>query len=74
MLGTGFEHKNAALFFDNVGWNFLETFWTNGSRRFDEAIKSKFGLREFAIRRGDIYEFSRGVQVCLLYTSDAADE
>ena len=62
MLGTGFEHKNAALFFDNVGWNFLQAFWAYGCRRFNDAVKSKIRPRELAIWRREVYKFSGIVQ------------
>ena len=65
MLGTGFEHKDTALFFHNVRWDFLKAFRANGSRRFNEAIKSKIRPREFAVGQREVYKLLGIVQVDL---------
>ena len=63
---AGLKHVNAAVFFDNVRVNLLQTFRANGSGRFDNAIKSKIGSRKTSDRRCETYELARIVQFIFL--------
>lgn len=62
MLLTGFKHVDTTVFFDNIRLYLLQTFRANGSRRLDDAIKSKIRARELSIRRREVDQLVWGVQ------------
>ena len=63
MFLTGFQHEDAAVFFNNLRRDFLQAIWANGGRRFNDAVESEISPREFDVRRRNVYEISGSIQV-----------
>ena len=65
MFLTGFQHGDAAVFFNNLRRDFLQAIWANGVRRFNDAVESEISPRELYVRRRNVYEISGIIQVIL---------
>ena len=63
MFLTGFQHEDAAVFFNNLRRDFLQAIWANGGRRFNDAVESEISPRELYVRRRNVYEISGSIQV-----------
>jgi len=63
MFLTGFQHEDAAVFFNNLRRDFLQAIWANGGRRFNDAVESEISPRELDVRRRNVYEISGSIQV-----------
>ena len=63
MFLTGFQHEDAAVFFNNLSRDFLQAICANGGRRFNETVDSKMSPRELDVRRRNVYEISGSIQV-----------
>ena len=63
MFFTGFQHEDAVVFFDNLRRDFLQAFWANGGRGFNDTVESKISPRELDVRRRNVYEISGSIHV-----------